>query len=141
MEISWTYPLQGIAFNWIHQRQDDDNQMRTIECVCGERIEQQVEFELDRARFSLNDRHSKSKTFAEQHHCSSITCFHIHSMTRSCQVKRNPTAIESYAIVDEQNVNQDFIQNAVGIQLLKRDNQRIDVARFNIIFSPTKLIT
>jgi hypothetical protein len=60
-ELSWTYPLHGIAFNWIHQRAEDENQLKVIECVCGERIEQQLEFELNRQLFPLDNRHLNSK--------------------------------------------------------------------------------
>lgn len=56
-------------------------------------------------------------------------------------VKKNPTAIEDYKIVDEYGTNQDAIQNLVGIQLLKRDNEKTDIARFNVIFAPTRLTT
>jgi hypothetical protein len=56
-------------------------------------------------------------------------------------VKKNPTAIEDYTITNENNANQDFIQNSIGIQLLKRDNDKTDIIRFNIVFIPTKFIT
>ena len=56
-------------------------------------------------------------------------------------MKKNPTAIEDYQIIDEQGTNQDAIQNLVGIQLLKRDNEKSDIARFNVIFAPTKFVT
>ena len=60
-DISWTYPLQGIAFNWIRQLNEVENQVKVIECVCGERIEQQLEFELNRQLFRFNNEHINSK--------------------------------------------------------------------------------
>ena len=59
--MSWTYPLQGIAFNWIRQLNDAENQVKVIECVYGERIEQQLEFELNQQLFRFNNRHINSK--------------------------------------------------------------------------------
>lgn len=56
-------------------------------------------------------------------------------------MKKNPTAIEDYTIVNETTTNQDFIQNSIGIQLLKRDNEKSDIVRFNIVYTPTKFIT
>ena len=55
--------------------------------------------------------------------------------------KKNPTAIEDYKIINENTPNQDFIQNSVGIQLLKRDNDKTDIVRFNIVYTPTKFTT
>ncbi len=59
-ELSWTYPLHGIAFNWIHQRNEGEHQLKIIECVCGQRIEQQLEFELSRQLFRFDNRHLNS---------------------------------------------------------------------------------
>ncbi len=56
-------------------------------------------------------------------------------------MKKNPTAIEDYTIINETNSNQDSIQNSIGIQLLKRDNEKTDIIRFNIVYTPTKFIT
>lgn len=56
-------------------------------------------------------------------------------------MKKNPTAIEDYKIVNETNSNQDHIQNSIGIQLLKRDNEKTDIIRFNIIYTPKKFLT
>jgi hypothetical protein len=56
-------------------------------------------------------------------------------------VKKNPTAIEDYTIINENTSNQDFIQNSIGIQLLKRDNDKTDIVRFNIVYTPTKFTT
>ena len=53
-------------------------------------------------------------------------------------MRKNPTAIEDYAIVNENSSNQDSIQDSVGIQLLKRDNEKTDIVRFNIVYTPTK---
>ena len=60
-ELSWTYPLQGIAFDWIHQREETENELKIIECICGERIEEQLEFELDAELFRFDDRQINSK--------------------------------------------------------------------------------
>ncbi|CAF3339438.1 unnamed protein product [Rotaria sp. Silwood1] len=114
-ELSWTYPLQGIAFNWIHQKDEDEDELKVIECIAGERVEQQIEFELNRQLFRFDDRH--------------------------INMKRNPTAIEHYAIVNETISNQEFVQNSIGIKLLKRDNEKSDIIRFNIVYTPTKFIT
>ncbi|CAF3347445.1 unnamed protein product [Rotaria sp. Silwood1] len=114
-ELSWTYPLQGIAFNWIHQKDEDEDELKVIECIAGERVEQQIEFELNRQLFRFDDRH--------------------------INMKRNPTAIENYAIVNETISNQEFVQNSIGIKLLKRDNEKSDIIRFNIVYTPTKFIT
>ncbi|CAF2209937.1 unnamed protein product [Rotaria magnacalcarata] len=114
-ELSWTYPLQGIGFNWIHQRGEDENQLKVIECVAGERIEQQLEFELNRQLFRFD--------------------------SRTLNMKKSPTAIEDYTVMNEHMSNQEFIQNSVGIQLLKRDNDKTDIARFNIVYTPSKFIT
>jgi hypothetical protein len=56
-------------------------------------------------------------------------------------VKKNPTAIEDYIIINENTSNQGFIQNSIGIQLLKRDNEKTDIVRFNIVYTPTKFLT
>ncbi len=56
-------------------------------------------------------------------------------------MKKNPTAIEDYTIISENISSQDAIQNSVGIQLLKRDNEKLDIVRFNIVYTPTKFIT
>jgi len=53
--------LHGIAFNWIHQKNENENQIKTIECVAGERTEQQLEFEFSRQLFRFDDRHLNSK--------------------------------------------------------------------------------
>jgi hypothetical protein len=60
-ELSWTYPLHGTAFNWIHQRNEGENQLNVIECVHGKRIEHQLEFELSRQLFRFDNRHLNSK--------------------------------------------------------------------------------
>ena len=64
-ELSWTYPLQGTAYNWIRQRKEPDNQPRTVECVCGERVEQQLEFELNRTLFPFDERQLSSKSLKQ----------------------------------------------------------------------------
>ncbi len=56
-------------------------------------------------------------------------------------MKKNPTAIEDYTITSDNASNQDAIQNSIGIQLLKRDNEKLDIVRFNIVYTPTKFIT
>lgn len=56
-------------------------------------------------------------------------------------MKKNPTAISDYTIISENNLNQDLIQNSIGIQLLKRDNEKTDIIRFNIVYTPTKFTT
>ena len=56
-------------------------------------------------------------------------------------VKRNPTAIEDYKIVSENTSIQSFIQDSIGIQLLKRDNGKTNTIRFNVVYAPTQLIT
>jgi hypothetical protein len=53
-------------------------------------------------------------------------------------VKKNSTVIEDYTIINENSLNQDFIQNSIGIQLLKRDNEKTDIIRFNIVYKPNK---
>jgi hypothetical protein len=132
-ELSWTYPLHGTAFNWIHQRNEDENQLKVIECVCGERIEQQLEFELNRQLFRFDNRHLNSKM--------NMILLINKTQSLSSSVKKNPTAIEDYTIISENTSNQDAIQNSIGIQLLKRDNEKVDIVRFNIVYTPTKFIT
>lgn len=56
-------------------------------------------------------------------------------------MKKNPTAIEDYSIVNETFPSQDIIQNSIGIQLLNRDNEKVDTVRFNIVYTPNKLST
>lgn len=57
-------------------------------------------------------------------------------------MKKTPTAIEDYTIVSETaEANQDSIQNSIGIQLLKRDNEKTDIVRFNIVYTPKKFLT
>ena len=56
-------------------------------------------------------------------------------------MKKNPTAIEDYSIVDEENGNQELLRQTIGVQLLKRDNEKTDLVRFNVVFSPNKLTT
>lgn len=56
-------------------------------------------------------------------------------------MKKSPTAIEDYKIINENNSNQDFIQNSIGIQLLKRDNDKSDIVRFNVVYTPSKFTT
>ncbi|CAF3695722.1 unnamed protein product [Adineta steineri] len=114
-ELSWTYPLQGIAFDWIHQREETENELKIIECICGERIEEQLEFELDAELFRFDD--------------------------RQINMKKNSTIIENYTIVNENSSNQDFIQNSIGIQLRKNDNGKTNIIRFNIVYTPTKFTT
>jgi hypothetical protein len=133
-ELSWTYPLHGIPFNWIHQRNEPEDQLQIIECVSGERIEQQLEFELNRQLFHFDNRHLNSKNKILFFLLDKIDCLVFVS------VKKNPTAIEDYTIINETTSNQDFIQNSVGIQLLKRDNEKLDIVRFNIVYTPTKFI-
>ena len=60
-ELSWTYPLHGVPFNWINQRTEKVQQLKVIECVHGERIEQQLEFELNRQLFRFDTRSLNSK--------------------------------------------------------------------------------
>ena len=59
--LSWTYPLHGIPFNWIKPTRDAENPSNIIECICGERSEQQLEFKLHRNLFPFDDHHSKGK--------------------------------------------------------------------------------
>ncbi|UJR33894.1 hypothetical protein I4U23_021314 [Adineta vaga] len=115
-ELSWTYPLQGIAFSWISQRGENNNQLKILECISGERIEEQIEFELNQDLFRFDERYLNN-------------------------MKKNAKSIEDYAIVNENNANQTFIQNSVGIQLLKHDNDKTNIIRFNIVYTPTKLLT
>lgn len=55
--------------------------------------------------------------------------------------KRNPTAIEDYSIMNEQNEQDDFIRHCVGVQLLKRDHEKSDIVRFNVVYTPNRLQT
>ncbi len=107
--------------------------MKVIECVCGERIEQQLEFELNRQLFRFDNRHLNSKM--------NMILLINKTQSLSSSVKKNPTAIEDYTIISENTSNQDAIQNSIGIQLLKRDNEKLDIVRFNIVYTPTKFIT
>jgi len=107
--------------------------LKIIECVCGERIEQQIEFELNRYLFRFDNRHLNSKKKQKN--------IFFYLTKKSFLVKKNPTAIEDYIIINENTSNQGFIQNSIGIQLLKRDNEKTDIVRFNIVYTPTKFLT
>ncbi len=52
--------MHGIAFNSIRQKNESENQLKVIECVCGERVEQQLEFEFNRQLFRFDTRHFNS---------------------------------------------------------------------------------
>lgn len=65
--------MQGIAFNRIRQKDEPENHINVIECVAGERIEQQLEFELNRNMFRFDTRHLNSK--------NSFIHFYQHSKT------------------------------------------------------------
>ena len=130
-ELSWTYPLHGVPFNWIHQRNEKEQQLKVIECVYGERVEQQLEFELNRQLFRFDNRSLNS---------NKRDCFCSFNVSSS-SVKKAPTAIDDYTIVNETTSNQDSIQNSLGIQLLKRDNEKTDIVRFNLVYTPKKFLT
>lgn len=127
--------MHGVPFNWIHQRNEKkDQQLKVIECVYGERVEQQLEFELNRQLFRFDNRSLNSN---QRYLCQ--------SKRNRCSfflVKKAPTAIEDYTIVNETaEGNQDAIQNSIGIQLLKRDNEKTDIVRFNVVYTPKKFLT
>lgn len=53
--------MHGVPFNWINQRNEKVQQLKVVECVYGERIEQQLEFELNRQLFRFDTRSLNSK--------------------------------------------------------------------------------
>ncbi|CAF1128910.1 unnamed protein product, partial [Didymodactylos carnosus] len=108
-ELTWSYPLQGIAYNWLDTKND---QPITIECVCGQRIEQQIEFDIDKQNLHIDEQLSDKKV---------------------------STAIEEYVIEDD-NILKNCVGVQL-LKRTQDENRKVDHLIFNIVYSPSKHIT